>query len=106
MHEQNCGGCRKSRQKAWRAALGASVDVSGAARNGTPTRLAYRWLKGEGGWAKGTLGDAAENDAAPPEDDIETDGEEADASQAAHRTIRPGTKSGIIAPRSAQAEVQ
>ena len=53
---------KADRMKEWRNAIGATGD-DGAAR--TPTRLAYRWLKGLTGWSKSPLGPQSCNDSVP-----------------------------------------
>ena len=57
---------RHERMKAWRTAIGASASAPGSK---TPTRLAYRWLKGLAGWAASPKGADTANDEVPAEPD-------------------------------------
>ena len=45
---------RNARLKEWRAMIGATTEGGNAK---TPTRLAYRWLKGLTGWARSPVSD-------------------------------------------------
>ena len=57
---------RAERMTRWRNAIGAT---SSTPHTKTPTRLAYRWLKGLTGWSKSPLGDEASNKVIPEEPD-------------------------------------
>ena len=50
----------------WRTAIGATTS---SPVGKTPTRLAYRWLKGLAGWAASPKGPETANDAVPSEPD-------------------------------------
>ena len=50
---------KHKRTQEWRTAVGA-VTIAGSK---TPTRLAYRWIKGLTGWSKSPTGSDAANDA-------------------------------------------
>ena len=54
---------KHKRLQDWRTAVGAT-PVAGVR---TPTRLAYRWLKGLAGWSKSPTGSDSANDAVPEE---------------------------------------
>ena len=58
---------RHERMRSWRDAIGAT------SKNGTPTRLAYRWLKGLTGWTRSPLGDEKRNEDVPAEPDADED---------------------------------
>ena len=53
----------------WRLAIGATT------KTGTPTRLAYRWLKGLTGWSKSPIGDDKCNSNVPAEPEGDGDAE-------------------------------
>ena len=55
-----------SKASHWRQAVGASAA---SASDATPTRLAYRWIKGIRGWQKSPVGPSQLDDQVPDEDD-------------------------------------
>ena len=61
---------KHKRMSEWREAIGATNNNS---RRTSPTRLAYRWLKGITGWTKSPLGPESANEAVPDEPDDEAD---------------------------------
>ena len=68
---------RTQRTKEWRVAVGGASSPSGTK---TPTRLAFRWLKGLAGWTSSPIGTIRQNDSVPDEpadsgDDDDDEGE-------------------------------
>ena len=59
-----------SRIKAWKVKIGALPAQEGGTK--TPTKCAYRWVKGVAGWSPNPVGTIADNDAVPQyaEDDV------------------------------------
>ena len=53
----------RARLQKWRVAIGAVVNIEGAAK--IPTRLAYRWAKGLAGWQQSPIGSSDSNDWVP-----------------------------------------
>jgi hypothetical protein len=54
------GRIQREKQRAWRIWLGAEGCASGR-----PSRAAYRWIRGHGGWSRSPVGNAALEDAVP-----------------------------------------
>jgi hypothetical protein len=52
----------------WRAAVGSPNPFTAAAA--TPTKVAYRWIKGNAGWTQNPAGPIVKNDDVPDEDDL------------------------------------
>ena len=61
---------RADKLKHWRAAIGATANQQGQK---TPSKLAYRWLKGLAGWEKSPLGRESQNEAIPEEPEDQDD---------------------------------
>ena len=61
-----------ARRKEWKAAIGA--NGSDGRQRTTPSRLAYRWARGVGGWQASPIGDDALHHGIPDVDDIDDDG--------------------------------
>ena len=74
---------RNARAQGWRDALG-NRNATSASR--TPTKLAYRWLKGICGWIASPLGKQAQNDDVPQETDDQDSDDEAEHDDLEHVT--------------------
>ena len=58
------------KQRAWRAWLGAEGNATGR-----PSRAAYRWIRGSGGWSRSPVGSSALQDSVPDAPDGDGDGD-------------------------------
>ena len=88
--------------RAWRQALTRSSTTKPPAHGKSLSRLAYRWVKGLGGWTSRSIGRVGDEDAIPdvdpgdkPFDDLVT---------VATLAASEGTADRVV-PRSDQAEV-
>ena len=55
-----------AKSTAWRCALAAPSEIP-AAGPAMPSKLAYRWLRGDAGWTKSPVGEQWQNDCTPDE---------------------------------------
>ena len=64
-----------SKRKAWRIAIGAKAEAD-TTRKPTPTKVAYRWVRGTAKWTPAPVGSASLNHAVPEPSDKDNDDNE------------------------------
>ena len=82
-------GTRNARLKEWRAMIGATTE---GGKPKAPTRFAYRWLKGLGGWTRSPVSDNKFNDAVPHLEDDNDNNDEGEDDDRPRCTFKQANK--------------
>ena len=92
----------RARSRAWRDALAGVAPTGRQSHGRSLSRLAYRWVRGIGGWSRSTVGTEAEEDLVP---EGEPGGGPYDDHVEVARAAAPAEAPSPSVPRSDQAEV-